>query len=269
MTMSKLDRLVSWATVLLIVGCGAPSASKTAKPAVKGDAPAAAPALPTAAEVLDRYVEVTGGRAAYEKVTSMVMTGTMAMPAMNLEGKVEVSMAPPRQMHFRVTIPGIGEQERGTDGALAWEKATMTGNRILEGNERAQFLRESTFNADLAWRELYTKAEVVALEPVDGNPAFKVVLTSPENTTQTRYYDQASGLLVRTEMSAETNMGTMPVEALASDYRQVGALSMAFRLVSKTMGMEQVITLDKVDLDTIIPADRFAIPPEIQALIPK
>ncbi len=267
----------AWAVGLAILlgGCGSspktttePVQTKPTPPAA-GDTAAtpAAPELPSAAEVLDRYVEVTGGKAAYEKLHSSVMTGKMSMPSMNIAGTVEAYMAAPRKMYFKASIPGIGEQERGTDGEVAWEKATMTGNRVLEGEEKAEFMREATFNSDILWRELYPKAEVVGTEDIGGKPTYKLVLTSPEGTTQTRYYDQATGYLVQTTQDAVTNMGTIPVVAEVSDYRKAGDLTLPFKNVSKMMGMEQVLTIDKVEFNVDIPADRFAVPADIQALL--
>ena len=267
----------AWAVGLAILffGCGSSPKTTTEPVQTKPTPPAAgettttppAPALPSAAEVLDRYVEVTGGKAAYDKLTSSVMTGKMSIPSQNISGTVEVYMAAPRKMYSKATIAGIGDQERGTDGDVAWEKSMMTGNRIIEGNEKAELMREATFNSDVLWRDLYPKAEVAGLETIDGKPAYKVVLTTPEGTTQTRYYDQASGLLVGTEQTAETNMGKIDVTTRISDYRKVGDMTVAFKNVSSMMGMEQVMTIDKVEFDVAIPADRFAIPAEIQALL--
>ena len=250
-------------------GCGS-SAKPAAKPVTTGTdvLPAAgvAAALPAAGEVLERYIEVTGGRAAYEKVTTTVVTGVMSMPAMNLSGPVVVYAATPRKLYMTVNIPGVADQERGTDGELAWEKATMTGNRIIEGKELAAMMREATFNADLYWKDLYSKVETVELAEVDGKAAYKLVLTTPEETSQTRYYDQATGLLLRTEMVADTNMGSIPVEIMVADYRDVEGIKVPFKNVSKMMGMEQVLTIEKIEVNVAIPAERFAIPAEIEAL---
>ena len=43
----------------------------------RGVATAAEEDLPKAEVILDKYVEVTGGRAAYEKVQTQITTGTM------------------------------------------------------------------------------------------------------------------------------------------------------------------------------------------------
>ena len=46
----------------------------------------AAADLPKGETLLDKYIEVTGGKAAYAKIHSEMMTGTMEFPAMGLKG---------------------------------------------------------------------------------------------------------------------------------------------------------------------------------------
>ena len=59
---------------------------------------AAAQPLPKAETILDRYVEVTGGKAAYEKHTHQTMTGTLSFPEQGLSGKLtRYSMAPDKE----------------------------------------------------------------------------------------------------------------------------------------------------------------------------
>jgi hypothetical protein len=80
-------------------------------------APAPAPAqLPPAKQILDRYIEVTGGRAAYEKAKHRTLTGTSAWGWG--WGTLPPSSRPP-QMTTR-SVPGLG-RSRGTDGTHAWE----------------------------------------------------------------------------------------------------------------------------------------------------
>ncbi|HTR24310.1 MAG TPA: hypothetical protein VMI10_10020, partial [Terriglobales bacterium] len=49
-----------------------------------------AAALPTADQILDRYVKAIGGREAWKKLTSRVSSGTIDVPAMNLSGTIEI-----------------------------------------------------------------------------------------------------------------------------------------------------------------------------------
>jgi hypothetical protein len=47
-------------------------------------------ATPTVDQVLDKYVDALGGRAAWKKITSRQSTGTIEVPALNLYGIFQV-----------------------------------------------------------------------------------------------------------------------------------------------------------------------------------
>jgi zinc protease len=140
---------------------------------------------------------------------------------------------------------------------------------VLQGDEKADMLRRAAFNSDLHWRKLYKKAECVAEEKVDGKPAYKVVLTTPEGQTRTNYYDKESGLEVKTTGTAKTQMGDVPVESLVSDYKKVDGILLPHKVQQKMLVQEMVVTLEKVEFNAKLPKDRFDVPDEIKKLVDK
>jgi hypothetical protein len=265
--------LVSTLGTALIAGAACSSTPAQAAPAQPAapeqpaaPAEATAPALPPADEVLDAYVEATGGRAAYEQLRTVVMRGTISLPQMGLEGSLIVYNAPPRKAYAAFELPGLGKTERATDGEVAWERSAATGARVLDGQERAEMLRQSTFAAELKWRELFASVETVALEEVDGSPAYKLVFTTPEGTAESRYFDVESRLLVRTEMVMNTQMGEIPVKSRYLDYRREGPFLVPTRMEQEAVNVLQVMVFDRVEHDADIPDGTFDVPPEIKAL---
>ena len=107
---------------------------------------------PTGEQVIDRYVEATGGKAAYEKIKSRVITGKMSIPAQGISGDILIHQKAPNLSHTSITIPQIGGKiERGFNGEVGWEKNPMTGSRVLDGEEKQQMLREASLNNELHW----------------------------------------------------------------------------------------------------------------------
>src|SRR6185295_4866518 len=125
---------------------------------------AADEALPKAETILDRYVEVTGGKAAYEKRKTESATGTMTFPAQGLKGAITRFSAEPNQSYMTIELEGIGKIEAGTSGGIAWEKSAIMGPRVKTGEEKVQTLRQSRFNEPIRWREMFTKAETIGVE---------------------------------------------------------------------------------------------------------
>lgn len=225
--------------------------------------------LPKAETILDRYVEVTGGKAAYDKRTNEVATGTLEFKAQGLKGSVTRYSAAPAEEYLVMEIDGVGKIESGMDKGVVWEKNLMLGPRIKSGTERAQALREGTFNAAAHWREFYPKVETTGTETIDGELCYKVVLTPKEGNPETTYYQKKSGLAVKTTTIAVSPMGDMPLEAISADYRNFGGVIVATKMTQKVAGQEFTITIQDVKVNQALPPDRFDPPAEIKALLSK
>src|SRR5262245_42002184 len=101
---------------------------------------AAADDLPKGEAILDKYVEVTGGKAAYAKIHSTTTTGTVEFKAMGLKGKMIEYASEPDKRYTEIELAGVGKIQEGSNGEVAWGLSAMQGPRIKEGDERAETL---------------------------------------------------------------------------------------------------------------------------------
>ena len=227
--------------------------------------------LPAGEVIVDKYVEAIGGKAPFEKLESRVVKGTLEIVGMGITGATTTYQARPTKQYFVWQTQSLGKFEAGTDGQVVWELSMMQGPQVKKGGERALMLREASFDATVKWREFYKKAECVGRETVDEKPCYKVVLTPHEGSPETNYYDQESGLLVKSELQLETAMGTMPAESHLSDYKPVDGILLAHKVRQVIGGglQEQLMVTESVAHNVDIPADRFILPGEIQALVDK
>jgi zinc protease len=236
-------------------------------------APAAAPAksesLPKAEALMDRFIEVTGGKAAYEKLTSEITTGTMEFTAQGLKAAMTTYAAPPDKTYVSMELEGIGKIEQGTSDGVAWDKNAMTGPHVKTGEERAQSLRDATFNSTLNWRTLYPKAETIGVDTLDGEECYKVILTPADGKAVTSYFQKKSGLVVKRTMVAVSQMGETPVEQIMAEYKDFGGILTPTKMIQRLAGQEFTITIDSVKANQEIPADKFDPPAEIKALLKK
>jgi hypothetical protein len=227
----------------------------------------AADALPTGDAILDKYIEVTGGKAAYEKKLTEVSTGVMEFTGKGVKAHMTTYQAAPNKSYMVVEIDGIGKMEDGTDGSVVWERSALKGPRLKTGEERAISLRGAAIQHDVHWRDYFQKVEVTGVEPIDGHICYRVALTPKEGQPETRYYDKKTNLLVRTNMILKTEMGEIPAEMTISDYRSVDGVLMPFQLKQKVLGQEFTITHQSIQSNVDIPKDRFAIPDDVKALV--
>ncbi len=228
-----------------------------------------AQALPKAETILDRYVEVTGGKAAYEQHTSEILMGTLAFPAQGLSGRLtRYAMAPDKEYSV-VELGPIGKIESGVFNGVAWEKSAILGPRVKSGDEKDQAAREARFNAPVDWRKIYTKVETAGVESVNGDECYKVTLTPATGKPESQYYSKNTGLLLKTTATAVSPMGEVAVEIEVSDYKKFGGVLYPTRSKQKAGEQELDIAITSVSLNEPIPAEYFQLPAEVKVLVEK
>lgn len=227
------------------------------------------PAFPSAESILDRYVEVTGGNAAYTQLHNILSIGTFYVAGTGMRGTFKAYEAEPDRSLSIIEIEGGEKIEEGTLGDVAWDRSSKDGPRLKQGEEKTISLREATFNSRLKWRLLYKKVACVGTETVGERKCHKVVLTPAAGGPLTQYYDAESGLLVRSVISVNSPAGPVPSENSYSDYKESNGVLFPRRLAHRVGSEETVVVLDSVRCNVDIAWYRFDLPPEVKALLKK
>lgn len=230
---------------------------------------ATAQSLPKAETILDRYIEVTGGKAAYEKHTRETLTGTITFPEQGLSGRLtRYAMAPDKEYSV-VELGPIGKIESGFAEGVAWEKSAILGPRVKTGGEKDQAAREAHFNGQAEWRTIFPKAETTGSESVNGEDCYKVMLTPPSGKPETQYFSKKTGLLVKTAATAVSPMGEVAVEMEVSDYKAFDGILFPTHSRQKAGAQQLEINITNVTTEQTFPPGTFDLPPEIKILIGK
>jgi hypothetical protein len=241
-------------------------AQTTALPATQ-----AAP-LPSGRELLAKHVKAIGGEATYKAIKSIRATGRFEMPAQQISGDFTMMAARPNKQRVKVTVAGIGEIESGYDGKIGWRVDPIQGPALLNGKELSEAADDAFFDGALYGADFVTEATTISLETfppkpaTDGQPAYKVKLVLKSGNERFEYFDPKTGLQVGSESTRMTPQGPLPVISMLRDYRKFGAVTMPAGLVQRLMGIEQVVTVNNYEYDTV-PADAFELPAVIKALI--
>jgi len=218
--------------------------------------------------IMDKYVEVTGGRAAYEKIKTEMATGTVEV--MGMSGALTSYRAAPDKSYSLVDFSaGPGKFEEGTNGGVAWAVDGMQGARIKDGDERGAALRNSALHMETRWRDFFKKAELAGTEDVNGKACYKVLLTPNDGAAETRYFEKTSGLLVKVVMPVTTPDGSVTAEMLMSDYKDENGILTPHTIDQKLPSVEILVKIQSVKQNADIPAGRFDLPAEIKALTDK
>lgn len=234
----------------------------TALPAAGQDA------LPSGREVINRYIEAIGGRQAVLAQSGRHAFGKFEIPAQGMGGTLEIYAQPPNKMFASVTIDPIGEIRNGFDGTTGWSINPMVGPTVLDSVQLQQMRQQADLFSALYPDEYIASLETVGTEPFEGSTCYNVKVTTTWGETYNEYFDTTSGLQIGTRRKQETQMGSMETVTILSDYRELDGVKYPAKTIVRTMGIDQVITVDSA-MAVTVPDSVFALPPEIQALIKK
>ncbi len=224
--------------------------------------------LPSAAEVIARYVEAIGGEEAIRAHTSMTETGSFDMPAMGMSAETTTySMAPDKTL-FRMTMPGMGETVQGYNGEIAWAEDPMQGTRLIEGEMLVQIQRDNRFYGELEYDEIYPEQTVAGEVERNGQAAYQLDLVDASGNESRQYFAKDTGLLIGMEGSQTSDMGTADISTDFEDYQEFGGVLLPTTQTLSMMGMEIIVTrtnvtFDDVDLNVFEPSDA------VKALLPE
>lgn len=223
----------------------------------------AAQDLPKAEEIMDRYVQVTGGKDAYLKLKNRKVTGRMVMAAAGINGKMTIYQEG-KKLRTSIDLPGIGLVEQFCDGTNVGEVNPISGARILEGEERSMILRQAHFQADVEWRKLYPKAKCTGTKVVNGNTCYVVELETPEGFKTTKFFDKETGLLAGENLTYKSNMGDISVESVTVGYKTYDGIKFPVETKMLMMSQEMMMKVDAVEHNVTLPAGIFELPPDLK-----
>lgn len=224
--------------------------------------------LPSGREVVNKFIQAMGGQAVVLAQSGRHMTGTFSIPAQGMSGTLDIYGQPPNKMVARVTITGIGDITSGYDGTTAWAVNPMMGPMVLDSLQEHQTRQQADFYSSLYRDDHIRSLETVADTTFEGAAAYKVKVTTTWDETYHEFFDKQSGLMLGSQRTQASPMGSIEFVTTVSDWRKVEGMLVPFKSVQRMMGIEQIVTIDSVQV-TNVPDSVFVLPPEIQALIKK
>jgi len=221
--------------------------------AIAGVSPAFADGhLPSADEIFAKYTEAVGGADAFAKLKNQVSESTFALPDMGMDGPMVDIVAPPNS-RSTITFEGFGEFDNGVTDGVAWVVDPMEGSRVLEGDEAVVAVASVGIDPFVNFKG---EAKTVGEEKIGDEDCYKVDVTGVGSA----HFSKASGLLVMSDSAQGP--------ATMSDWKEVDGILIAHKItIEADMNFE--VTINSVQHNVDIADDAFALPSEIQALLPQ
>ncbi len=200
----------------------------------------------TAEQILDRMTQESASKQAVQKIRSIRTRGTVAYPAMNMQGTIEVNFKKPNRFLVKMNVQGLGEIMQGYDGKVGWERSPLTGLREIKGAELEQIRLNSDPLGSYEWRKLLKNPRLAGTAKVGNRNAHVIEATSIGGASMKYYIDTQNFRLLRIDMPVITQQGSLPATTYFEDYRRVDGILYPFTTRQTAAGVEAVIRLTEV-----------------------
>lgn len=169
----------------------------------------------TAAEVIEKYVQASGGPALAE-IRTETRKGTLLR---GVTGRVplETAAKTPGKWRYGQTFAWGDQVCYGCDGTIAWVQDAQAVSE-MDSRQRLDLELLLDVQAPLRIRKLFPKMTVKGPKKVGNREATAVAVTSPDGFETELVFDNGTGLLI--------SAGPMVFE----DYRDVGSVKRPFRI---------------------------------------
>ena len=203
-------------------------------------------ATPTVDQILDKYVQALGGKAAMEKITTTASKGTFDIAAFGASGSAEIWEKAPNKTALKLDIPGFGIVQEGFNGTVAWAQDPQSGMREKSGAELAATKLDADFYKPIKLKQLYPKITMKGKGKVGDNDAYMLEATPAEGAAETWYFDATTGLLSRMDLERDTPQGKMSIQVFQEDYKAVDGVKIAHTMRQITPAFTIIIKLEEV-----------------------
>ncbi len=226
--------------------------------ALAAAAPARATITPDAKAVLDRYLQASGGRAAWEKTRAMYTKASLS--AFGLKGTVETWRRAPDAHASAVAIGPLAIKDWGM-GGKAWRTDPSGTLLALDGKDLEDAQTSAWFEND-RWLEPDQGGGSITLAgEVKDSLGTRAVLevTPPAGKPRRLEFDRKTGMLVRTVSKSDQRT----VTTTESDFRPVAGWMTAFKSVQGVEGAPAntaTVQAESVWVGESIPDERFMPP---------
>ena len=213
---------------------------------------------PTAQQLLDKYIQASGGAAAVDKITTRVMKGTIEVGDKSLP--IDIYAKDPEQRISFTHMPE-GDNVTAYNGHEGWLGSPGRPARDMQGGELDAAAIDADLHLPTHLKQMFSEMKVEGSERVGDHETYVLVGDRAAKTPIRLYFDQQSGLLVRLVRFAETGLGWLPTQIDYADYREANGVDVPYRwTLARPSGR---FTIQVTELKQNLPVDdaRFVRPP--------
>jgi len=194
----------------------------------------------TAATILGKMIKAQGGKKVLSKTTDMILSGSIQLPQMGLDGELTMNQKEPDKMRMDIEVMGMIITQ-AYDGETAWMIDPQSGY-AQEMDERMakDMARNALGNDAMLHPEKYGITYTAkGKETIEGKSYLVLVQTFKDGYQATHYIDPDSYLIYKSKGITINQMGIeVDTESIMSDYKDVEGRTIAHQLTTFQDGVE-------------------------------
>ncbi|HTG55120.1 MAG TPA: hypothetical protein VL943_02540, partial [Niabella sp.] len=196
--------------------------------------------------VIDKYIAAIGGKEALGKITSMSADIAMNVSGQSLGGVMK--NAAPNKSLMQLSMGGMTVMKRVFDGKKGYQeqmgqKKELGADEIAAAGDTKGLFPQLYYNTD------GFKLSAPAVEKVNGEDAYKIVVTKPSGKTETEYYSAKNGLLLKQEGKIKAGGQELEQTMEFGNYTPVGGIQLPGSMTQSIMGQSVEITMKNFKLN--------------------
>ena len=222
--------------------------------------------VPSVDQLLNKYMQAIGGAQRVAAVTSFIANGkSTGYRGFGGGGVVELAAQAPDKRATLIRFPEYpdrGVSVRTFDGRTGWiaTPLAVVPKYELGGSEKdgARLDAQLAFPAQI--KQVLTDLRVGPPTTIEDKDVQVLQGNGPNGTLATMYFDDKSGLLVRTVRHGRSPIGRVPTQVDYADYRDVGGIKFPYKWLFIWMDGRDTFEFTDVKLNVTIPAATFGQP---------
>ena len=215
-----------------------------------------APEGVTAETVMNKYIEAKYGVAkgkALDKKLKKIKDITVRMDASIQGQSINVTryQKAPNKFANAITMGTMVIQKQTFNGTTG-KSSGMQGNEDITGDDLEDLKFSSVMFLDAKYTDHGITYELLGVEPINGEDAYKMVQTKPNGETETEWFNVASGLKVKSMSVQENDKMPEPITVVTelSDYKEVNGIMFAHK-TKQVFGPQTLdMTVTAVEINT-------------------
>ena len=210
--------------------------------------------------ILERSIQVLGGRANLEKLTGWEVETIMEVEPGGAHFPCQNWQKFTGEYRVEIHTPAVGALVEGFDGEHGWRENKVLGFGPMSGAEIAAARRNISAHMALKVEQTHPGRRLLPSQEIGGKNCDVIEMSGVDGVAEKWFFEAASGQLVREERPGEPGH-PQGVVLEYSDFRPMGDVYTTAYVTKRTEGNRTLtFRVQKIVLNPVLDPDRFSAP---------